>query len=131
MQICMWSGELLIVSFWNNGLLEMKRMIYTCGEQTIDFFYVWDWAPLKNGLWAWISNFGQLHIILIYSLPNLLHSKHIQQQIYLKYEYMNIDIYIDVHFIKMFVCQVVLGLLRLTQWLLCQHLDHQWKFKGL
>lgn len=36
-----------------------------------------------------------------------------------------------VHFIKMFVCQVVLGLLRLSQWLLCRHLDYQWKFKGL
>lgn len=35
------------------------------------------------------SGFGTLHIILIYSLLNLLHSKHIQLQIYLKYGYMS------------------------------------------
>lgn len=51
--------------------------------RTSDIFYVWDGVPLNSG-------FGTLHIILMYSLLKVLHSKHTQLQTYLKYGYRSI-----------------------------------------
>lgn len=126
-QICMCPEGLTNVSLWSNGLLKTKKTIYRWEENERRTFSV--------SVLLWKTDFGvgfRLQTAAYNPRINLLHSQHIQLQIYLKYGYMTIYIYIHrCTFYKLFVCQVVLGLLRLSQRLLCQHLDYHWKFKGL
>lgn len=86
MLICMWPGVLINVSLLKNGLLKTKRMI----ERVNNRHFLSMWAPLKNRFWVLGFKLPTAaynpHIFLL----NLLHSKHIQLQIYLKSGYMNI-----------------------------------------
>lgn len=82
MQICLWSEGTPCVSqcgTWtslneDNNLCMRREQLSLYEMELLS----------KNGFGVWSPNFGQLHIILIYSSSNLLHSKHIQLQIYLK-----------------------------------------------
>lgn len=76
-------------------------------ERTTDISTSFEKMILNLGV-----KYGQLRVILLYSLQNPLHSTYIQLQIHLKHEYMNTHIY-RCTFYKSFVCKVVLGLLGL------------------
>lgn len=85
------------VSFWNIGLLKMKRMTYVWGESDQKTFSMSPmgllWRRKKKRILGldfklWTAAYNP-HILIYFSIL-LLHSKHIQLQIYLKYG----DIYI-------------------------------------